>query len=326
MSSDTELIAALRRTSFEPISASELADALALTRSELAARIESLRRLGYDIVTDPYKGCQLVNSPDSLHPEDLHARLPSTLVVGRDIRVFQQTHSTNDVIEKLARDGVREGVVVFAESQTGGRGRLGRKWYSPAGKGLWMSVLLRPHFPPDLATQVTVAAAISVVRAIRCVTGLSPQIKWPNDLLLAGKKVAGILTELRAELDQIRYLILGLGINVNLAGDEIPAELQPIATSLQEAAGSPIDRPALAAAVIQELDDDYARLTAGNFDAIADEWEQQCATIGRNIILQRGDRSLAGRAEALDADGALLLRTRHGHLERITAGDVIPEV
>src|SRR5262249_38066833 len=151
--------------------------------------------------------------------------------------VFTQTTSTNDVIEKLARDGVKEGVVVFAESQTRGRGRLGRAWLSPAGKGLWFSLLLRPALPSQKATQLTVAAATALRRAIASETGLIVQIKWPNDLLVAGKKVAGILTELNAELDQIRYAILGLGVDVNLDALDFPPGLQPNATSIKAELG-----------------------------------------------------------------------------------------
>src|SRR6185436_7695473 len=145
---------------------------------------------------------RLLGAPDVLHADDLMSRLRQPRVVGRDIRVFQETSSTNDVVEKLARDGVAEGVVVFAESQTKGRGRLGRKWISPAGQGLWFSVLLRPQLPPTAVTQLTIAAATAVARAIRGQTGLVPEIKWPNDIWIQNKKVAGILTELSAELDR----------------------------------------------------------------------------------------------------------------------------
>src|SRR4029079_7934207 len=144
----------------------------------------------------PHQGYQLVAVPDVLHADDLLSLVHGNKIVGRDIRVFEETGSTNDVIEKLARDGVKEGVVVFAESQTQGRGRLGRKWMSPAHKGLWFSVLLRPDLRPQQATQLTVAAATALARGIRNETGLQPEIKWPNDLLIRGKKVAGILTEL----------------------------------------------------------------------------------------------------------------------------------
>ena len=229
------------------------------------------------------------------------------------------------MIEKLARDGVREGAVVFAESQTRGRGRLGRKWLSPARKGLWFSILLRPNLRPQETTRLTVASAVALRRAIVAETKLFPEIKWPNDILVNGKKVAGILTELSAELDKVRYIILGIGIDVNLGANEFPAELRKTATSLKIEAGEPVSRAALAVAILARLDEVYAEITAGNFLEIANEWEEHCGTIGKNVAVHMGDRTLRGRAESLDDAGALLLRTEHGRLEPIFGGDVTLE-
>ncbi|HWQ90286.1 MAG TPA: biotin--[acetyl-CoA-carboxylase] ligase, partial [Clostridia bacterium] len=249
-------------------------------------------------------------------------RLGQPKVIGRDIRVFQETTSTNDVVEKLAHDGVKEGVVVFAESQTRGRGRLGRSWISPQGKGLWFSILLRPDMRPQETTQLTVASATALRRAILANTGLSPKIKWPNDILVHGKKVAGILTELSAELDHIRYVILGIGVDVQFTTEDFPPELRQSASSIKTETGRPVSRPDLAVAILRELDADYARIRTGGFPALADEWEEHCATLGREVSIRIGDRRVRGRAEALDEEGALLLRTEHGHMERITGGDV----
>ena len=247
-----------------------------------------------------------------LHADDLLARLGKTKVIGRDIRVFEQTTSTNDVIEKLARDGVKEGAVVFAESQTKGRGRLGRKWISPGRKGLWFSVLLRPDLRPQETTQLTVASATALRRAIQSETGLRPEIKWPNDIVIGGKKVAGILTELSAELDRVRHVILGIGVDVNLGAGEFPPELRKLATSLKIESGRTISRAGLATAILRELDFDYARICGGGFTEVADEWQEHCKTIGRQVTIQIGERRIRGRAESLDDDGALLLRTDHG--------------
>jgi BirA family biotin operon repressor/biotin-[acetyl-CoA-carboxylase] ligase len=324
VTTDAKILSALRENP-DGVSGAELAEQLKISRAAVWSRIEELRRLDYDIEASPHFGYRLVSSPDALHADDLLARLGKTKVIGRDIRVFEQTTSTNDVIEKLARDGVKEGVVVFAESQTKGRGRLGRKWISPAHKGLWFSILLRPDLRPQETTQLTVASATALRRAIQSETGLKPEIKWPNDILIGGKKVAGILTELSAELDKVRYVILGIGIDVNLDAGEFPAELKKIATSLKIEAGETISRAELATAILRELDEDYSRICGGKFSAVADEWEENCVTIGKNVTVQIGERKIRGRAELLDDDGALLLRTEHGHLERITGGDVTLE-
>jgi BirA family biotin operon repressor/biotin-[acetyl-CoA-carboxylase] ligase len=325
MSIDAEILSALRAVSGGAVSGAELSQALGVSRAAVWARIEVLRSLGYDIEASPHLGYRLLSVPDVLHADDLISRLGRTGMIGRDIRVFEQTTSTNDVVDKLARDGVKEGVVVFAESQTKGRGRLGRKWASPARKGLWFSVLLRPDLRPQQATQLTVASATSLRRAVETQTGLKPEIKWPNDILVAGKKVAGILTELNAELDRIKYVVLGLGVDVNQSLAEFPAEFRKLATSLKIESGRSVSRAELAVAILRELDRDYARICAGDFAAVADEWEEHCTTLGRQVVLRMGERQLHGRAEALGEDGALLLRTEHGHLERIVGGDVALE-
>jgi BirA family transcriptional regulator, biotin operon repressor / biotin---[acetyl-CoA-carboxylase] ligase len=324
MTTDAKILSSLRANP-DGVSGAQLAEKLGISRAAVWSRIEELRKLDYDIEASPHFGYRLVSSPDALHADDLLARLGKTKVIGRDIQVFEQTTSTNDVIEKLARDGVKEGVVVFAESQTKGRGRLGRKWVSPAHKGLWFSILLRPALRPQEATQLTVASATALRRAIQSETRLKPEIKWPNDILIGGKKVAGILTELSAEVDRVKHIILGIGVDVNLDANEFPAELKKSATSLKIESGEVISRAELAVAILRELDFDYARICGGKFPAVADEWESCCATIGKNVTVHIGDHKIRGRAESLDDDGALLLRTEHGHLERIIGGDVTLE-
>lgn len=347
VTTDAKILSALR-THADGVSGAQLAEQLGISRAAVWARIDELRKLDYDIEASPHFGYRLVSSPDALHADDLIARLharrgerpreprsdsPERLegtfappkIIGRDIQVFEQTTSTNDVMDKLARDNVREGVVVFAESQTKGRGRLGRKWTSPTRKGLWFSVLLRPELRPQETTQLTIASATALRRAIQTVTGLQTEIKWPNDLLIGGKKVVGILTEMSAEVDRVRHIILGIGVDVNQDASEFPPELRKIATSLKIEAGAEISRAELATAILQELDFDYARICGGKFSAVADEWEAGCATIGKNVSVQMGDRKIRGCAEALDDDGALLVRTEHGHLERVIGGDVTLE-
>lgn len=324
MTTDTRILSALRKNP-SGVSGADLAGQLHISRAAIWAHIEDLRKVGYEIEAGPHFGYRLTGEPDALLADDLLARLGKTKIIGRDIHVFEQTTSTNDVIEKLARDGVREGVVVFAESQTRGRGRLGRKWISPARKGLWFSILLRPNLRPQEITQLTVATATALRRAIVSQTRLQPEIKWPNDMLINGKKVAGILTEMSAELDRVRHVIPGIGVDVNQDASEFPAELRKIATSLKIEAGEAISRPALATAVLEEFDKDYSRICSGKFSEIAEEWVAHCATIGQDVTVHIGDRKIRGRAESLDDDGALILRTEHGRLQRITGGDVTIE-
>jgi BirA family biotin operon repressor/biotin-[acetyl-CoA-carboxylase] ligase len=325
MSLDAKILQALRNSGEASVSGAELSQQLKVSRAAVWARIQDLRELGYEIEASPHTGYRLLATPDLLHADDLAARLGRARIIGRDIHVFQETTSSNDVVEKMGRDGVAEGVVVFAEAQTQGRGRLGRKWISPPRKGLWLSVLLRPNLRPQAATQLTIVSAIALRRAIAEQTGLPIEIKWPNDILVNGKKAAGILTEMNAELDRIKYLVLGIGVDVNLNAGDFPAELRKYATSLKVELGRSVSRPELAVGLLRALDEDYARLAGGEFSVMADEWEAHCTTIGHEVVIRLGERTLRGRAESLGEEGALLVRTEHGHLEPVIGGDVTLE-
>lgn len=319
---DAVILAVLRQAGEAGASGADLAKLLKVSRAAIWARIEDLRQAGYDIVASPHHGYVLRGTPEALHADNLISRLEGVQIVGRQVEVFQETASTNEVVERLARDGVAEGAVVFAESQTAGRGRLGRRWHSPAGRGLWFSVLLRPPLRPQAATQLTVISAVAVARGIERETRLQPEIKWPNDIVFGLRKCGGILLELGAELEQIRYVVLGIGIDVNLPESEMPPEIRGTATSLMEQAGRPLDRTALAVAILRELDGAYARLRRGDFHEVSDEWVRRCTTLGKRVRIQLGSRWIEGTAEALDEEGALLVRTAHGRLERIVGGDV----
>jgi BirA family transcriptional regulator, biotin operon repressor / biotin---[acetyl-CoA-carboxylase] ligase len=321
---DAKILNALR-LSEAGVSGAELAQQLGISRAAIWARIEDLRSLGYDIEASPHRGYRLMSVPDVLHADDLISRLGNTRIIGRDIQVFEETTSTNDIVEKFAHDGVKEGVVVFAESQTKGRGRLGRKWASPARKGLWFSILLRPNLRPQQTTQLTIASATALRRALESHTSLRIEVKWPNDILIQGKKVAGILTELGGELDHVNYVILGIGVDVNFTTTDFPPDLRKTATSIRLEVGKSISRAELAVVILRELDHDYERLNSGRFAALVDEWEAHCVTIGQRVVIRIGDRQLRGRAESLSSEGALLLRTDHGHLERVIGGDVTIE-
>ncbi len=322
MSIDSEILRALRGAGATGVGGAELAKQLGVSRAAIWAHIEELRSAGYEIEASPHHGYKLFSVPDRLHADDLLSRIAPVDVIGRDIKVFQETTSTNDIIDRLARDGAQEGVVVFAESQTQGRGRLGRNWISPSGKGVWFSVLLRPALRPQAFTQLTISAATSLARAIREQLDIQCEIKWPNDVLIRGKKVAGILSEVNAEPDVLKYAIVGAGINANLDAVDFPPELLSISTSLKIELGEWVDRANLAAATLRHLDRAYEWIRNHHFDSIVSEWETWCSTLGRIVTIDVGGRELSGRAESLDENGALLLRNEHGQLERIIGGDV----
>lgn len=320
MAIGTAILEAFYQAAGQFVATGELAKILKTPAGQVACEITELQQLGYNIESHPHFGYRLLGAPDRLTADDIQAQI-RTEIIGREILVFDQTSSTNDVIEHMARSQAAEGVVVFAESQTKGRGRQGRAWVSPRGKGLWFSALLRPKFKPAAAARITVAASVGVARAIHKTTGLDARIKWPNDVTVAGKKVAGILTELHAEDDEIIAAILGIGIDVNCRREELPPD---IATSLLLETGKPQDRAALAAEVLAELDDCY-RTAQTDFDFLIDEWARLSTTLGRQLIVTMGARRIEGHAQALDGDGALLLRRDNGQIERILGADVTVE-
>jgi len=321
MSPAAQILAALRKSN-HGVSGTDLCGLMGVSRTAIWSHINNLRESGFEIIASPHRGYELISSPSKIVAEDLESRVQEKQLIGKRIRVMEATTSTNDEAIKYASSQEPEGLVVLSESQTLGRGRMGRKWSSPKGKGLWFSVLLRPSLTANECTKLTIAAAVSLRRAINQITGATPDIKWPNDLLVKGRKVAGILTEMQAELDCVKYVIIGVGVNVNQSGDEFPEQLREIAASLKIITGVPINRTALAEEIFREMDKDYKRIAQGRFEEIAQEWAINCGSLNANVDIQTGHRRITGRAESLDEVGALLVRTEHGRIERVTGGDV----
>ena len=310
------------RDSETGVGGSELCEKVGISRAAIWAHMEALRQAGFEIIASPHRGYKLLKSPDKLLAEDLRSRLATDSIIGRNIIVIDSTTSTNDEMDCKARDAAPEGLVIFAETQTGGRGRMGRKWSSPIKKGLWLSVLLRPPLVADECTQITIAAAVALVISIKKINGVEPEIKWPNDILVNGKKISGILTEMSSEPDHVKYVIVGIGVNVNQSSDDIPEDIKTIATSLKMVSGKTVDRSQLATDILHELDNCYKKVVAGRFSEIGETWSGYCSTLGKRISIKTGSRTITGCAEALDETGALLVRTEHGRIERILGGDI----
>lgn len=322
MSTLQHILRALREAGDSGIHGTAISEELGISRTAVWSHIEELRGLGFGIDAEPHSGYRMTTVPDVLLGDDIQSQLDPDTLIGRDIRVFRETASTNQLVDHMGLSGEKEGLVVFAESQTQGRGRLGRKWISPQNKGLWFSVLLRPPLRPPEMTQLTVIAATALSRAIRDVTGLKPDIKWPNDILINGRKVAGVLTEMSAEPDRVLHAVLGIGVDVNLEHNDFPPELHSIATSLRLESGNPVMRSTLAVRLLEALDQDYKRILNHEFQTVSEEWESQCITLGKRVRIHQMDRTFEGFAESLDSEGALMIRNPAGHLERITGGDV----
>jgi BirA family biotin operon repressor/biotin-[acetyl-CoA-carboxylase] ligase len=259
--------------------------------------------------------------PLDLAPEKIRAALRSRLI-GRPLVVLGEVGSTNDHIMAAGRAGSPEGLAVLADRQTAGRGRLGRAWASPPGVGVYTSILLRPRQPARHSPLLTLVAGLTVADAIAGITGLAPRLKWPNDVLVDGRKVAGILTEM-ASLDAwVGYVVIGIGINVNHGAGDFPEDLRLAATSLLLAAARPIPRGDVAAEVYNGLDRWYQVFCEGRFEAILAGGRDRSATLGQPVEVLGGEGGWEGLAEDLDADGALLVREEGGGLRRVLASDV----
>ncbi len=262
-------------------------------------------------------------------PASIKSRL-TTNILGHHIELHPQVGSTNDLVKQAARRGEAEGLVIVAEEQLTGRGRLGRTWVAPPGCCVLCSVLLRPRFSPQHAFYVTIAAAVAIHRAIRAVGGgaLSPTIKWSNDVLLNGRKVSGILSESEFTGGEWDFSVLGFGINVNLQREQF-GDLRDTATSLSAELRREVDRAEVLATVLNELDSIYLLLQGGQFGPVHAEWAAALETLGRRVsILEPGlagaGKWVEGKALRVDADGALVVLTDGGVERRILAGDVLP--
>ncbi len=299
------------------VSGEELSCELGISRAAVWKHIENLRQEGYDIEAFPHLGYRMISIPDRLTEIELKWRL-KTDIIARKIYSYKETSSTNDTAYHLAASGEKEGSVVIAESQTAGRGRMGRFWVSPKSKGAYFSVILRPDILPKEVSSITLFSALSVAKTIREMAGLAAFIKWPNDVFINNKKICGILTEMNAETDKINFVIIGIGININTKEELLPKG----ATSIMEARGAEISRVELVKGIFKNLDKYYKLFNSGQITEIIREYKEFSNFLGKRVQVEYHDAKLEGYAIDVDKEGALILRMDSGLNERILAGDV----
>jgi BirA family biotin operon repressor/biotin-[acetyl-CoA-carboxylase] ligase len=303
------------------LSGAEMSKTLGISRNAVWKHIKALRREGYHIEAKPASGYRLLALPSHPTPWEIQAGL-GTEHIGKQIYTLSQASSTNEVAFRLALKGAGEGVAVLAESQTKGKGRMGRPWESPTGLNIYLSLILRPRIVPSKTPLITLMAAVACAEAIVEVTGLLPAIKWPNDLLLKRKKLGGILTEADMELDRINFVVVGIGINVNMTRPSFPSSIKDTATSLQEALGREIPRIALIQAILRHLEQWYKRLGQGRGEAIRRRWKELALVEGQQIEVTSLGEVVKGTALDIDEDGVLLVQTDNTTIKRVVAGDV----
>jgi len=308
----------------ECVSGEVLAKKLDISRVAVWKQIQKLKGIGYKITSDQNLGYCLVSRPDLLLPQEIQRGL-STNYIGKEIHYFPELKSTNIMAKEKAlhrAEGVSEGTLIIAERQSGGKGRLGRKWFSPAG-GIWLSIILYPQLSPSYISRVTLMTAVAAVKAIEICTQIEPQIKWPNDILINEKKVCGILTEMSAELDIINWVVVGIGVNVNIDHQRFPEDIQANTISLKEVSGEEVLRVKLAQTFLQEFEKYYESLKRREFSSILKEWKLYSHTLGRKIRVDMGERIVTGEAVNINEDGALILKKEDGELIKIIFGTIL---
>ncbi|WP_121612031.1 biotin--[acetyl-CoA-carboxylase] ligase [Mesobacillus foraminis] len=318
------LIEAFTDAGGEFLSGQHLAEIAGCSRTAVWKHIEELRKEGFVFEAVKRKGYKILQTPEKVSADEISLGL-KTAFLGRTIHYEESVGSTQKIAHRLVTDGVSDGTVVVAEEQTSGKGRMDRQWHSPKYSGVWMSVIVKPNLPPPRAPQLTLVAAVAVVQAIEELTGLMPQIKWPNDILVGGKKVTGILTELQADSDRIKAVIIGIGINVNQQHEDFPEELLHTASSLAIESGKPISRASLIQSVLSRLEKLYITYLQNGFHPIKLLWESYAISIGKNIIARTLTGEIKGKALGITEDGVLMIEQEDGAVCQVYSADILLE-
>ena len=314
-----EILDYFRKADGNFVSGQQISKDLHVSRTAIWKHINVLKERGYIFESSTRKGYRLIYAPNLLTPLEIDSAL-HTETFGRHVVYLESTQSTNEEAKKIAREGAEEGTIVVAEEQITGHGRLARGFYSPFAKGIWFSLILRPKFFPMEASKCTLLAAVGVCRGIRRMGLADAGIKWPNDILVHGKKLVGILTLMSASMEKIDYIIMGIGINTGIKKNEFPEDFREGATSFLNE-GINVSRKDLLAAILGELEKEYSIAQDEGFDKVLDDWRALSVTLGQEVRVIFGDDSYTGKAVDIDRDGCLLVNTG-SEGKRVIAGDV----
>lgn len=313
-------ILSLLRESGDYVSGQELCEHFGVTRAAVWKAINQLKKEGYDIDAVQNRGYRLVSERELYGKNELESRI-RTRWAGRNVVFYEITDSTNVQAKRLAEQGAAQGTLVVAEEQTAGRGRRGRDWRSPAGSNIYFTLLLRPEYTTDCASMVTLVMALAVREAVQEICGTDAGIKWPNDVVVGGKKVTGILTEMSLEGMEIQHVVIGVGINVK--EQTFPAEIADKATSLEEAAGKPVSRAALLQKIMEHFEVDYEKfLQTKDLSLLKQGYNEALVNLGREVRVLDPAGEYGGTALGINEKGELLVRTADGSVKEVYAGEV----
>lgn len=302
------------------VSGEKMSEEFNMTRSGIWKYINMLKEDGYNIESVPRKGYRIVSSPDLLTYEEIEEYL-ETDFIGRNVQYFQSIDSTNKKAKEIAFHE-EEGTILIAEEQLEGKGRLGRDWISPRGKGIWMSIILKPKVEPMAVAKTTLLGAAAVHKALENMN-INSEIKWPNDILINNKKVCGILTEMNCELNMINYVVIGIGINVNLNENDIPEELKYKATSIKISEGKEIDRKILVAHILNEFENLYIPfMDKGDATRAINICRENSALIGKEVRIITGEEIKLGKVLDVNEDGELVVELGNGIIENVFSGEI----
>lgn len=315
------IIAIFEQNADQFVSGEQLSERLQCSRTAIWKHIQSLKEAGYEFEAVSRKGYRLIRQPDLLSAVKIMTAL-TTRVMGRSLKLYNEVDSTQIIAQQLAQEGANEGTLVLAEQQNAGRGRMGKHWHSPKGKGVWMSLVLRPTIPVHFTPQLTLLTAVAVCRAIRKAAAVPAAIKWPNDILIDGRKVCGILLESFAEDERLRCVIAGIGISANLEEDDYPEPLKPIATSLRIVSGRKVDRTELIALVMEEFERLYELYQDKGFEPIRTAWEALTMSLGGKVRANTPKGTVEGTALSIDEMGALIVQTSDGAEVKLYSAEI----
>jgi BirA family transcriptional regulator, biotin operon repressor / biotin---[acetyl-CoA-carboxylase] ligase len=315
-----ESILNLLKSSDPFVSGEDISARLGITRAAVWKKITALRKKGFIIEAIPSKGYRLVSSPDLARDELLDQTQGE---LWKELMVYDSVESTNDLAMSLAASGIiASGTVIIADRQTKGKGRLGRTWESPAGLNIYLSIVIQPELEPKNVTMLTIVTAVAGAAALRKTCNVPVSIKWPNDLVIADKKIGGILTEVRADPDRINLAVIGIGINVNMTDKDFPEEIRYSATSVKQETGTVFSRNEIIIQLLREFEYWYGLLITGGRVPLLDAWKKSSSTLGRKVKATIGETSISGIAEDIDDNGMLILKIQSGEKITISAGDL----
>lgn len=304
------------------ISGEEISELLGISRTAVWKHINSLKEDGYDIEGVSRKGYILKNRVDKLLRTEIITEMNLKHWDKENIYTYDKVDSTNIIAKKIAGEGKEEGTFIVAEEQTKGKGRMGREWFSLHGKGIWFSFILRPEIMPMRASEITFVIAVGVMEGIKKHIKRDVKIKWPNDILLDGKKIVGILTEISAEMERINYIVAGVGINANQDLNDFPKDIRAKASSLKLITGEYINRNELLRKIIEEIERIYFLYKKEGFAEILELWKENNITLGRRVKAITFDDEIIGIADRIDNEGYLIIKDDNGIENKILAGDV----